>query len=257
MEKSSPLSTPLSTALSTPLSTPLSTCAFILLRSSSPALKSNSYPTIRLKAMPGQPTPENRRIRYLTKLVNTGRNLRSGEQLSQAVIAKLKKELADLELQRDQGIQTRRHVSVEADRVIASTETAVRQGTATLERRFDRLEANLASRSSGRDELLERLLGQPGSSKEIQAEIDARKEDLKRKRREEREEEKQAEKRRKLEQLLEIPLEEGDTLQDGVVLRGDLGRRKMRGLRLPLRQAPLLPRGNRRDGHAPAGSLER
>ena len=121
-------------------------------------------------------------------------------------------------------------VTAEADRVIASTETAVRQGTATLERRFDRMEANLASRSSGRDDLLQRLVGQPGSSKEIQAEIDARKENLKRKRREEREEDKQAEKRRKLEQLLEIPLEEGDTLQDGVVLRGDLGRRKMHGL---------------------------
>ena len=118
------------------------------------------------------------------------------------------------------------HTTNKANRIIAATNA----GTATLERRFDRMEANLASRSSGCDELLERLVGQPGSSKEIQAEIDARKEDLKRKRREEREEEKQAEKRRKLEQLLEIPLEEGDTLQDGVVLRGDLGRRKMHGL---------------------------
>ena len=168
------------------------------------------------------------------------------------MIAKLKKELADLELRRDQGIQTRRHVSVEADRVIASTETAVRQGTATLERRFDKLEANLASRSSGRDELLERLLGQPGSSKEIQAEIDARKEDLKRKRREEREEDKQAEKRRKLEQLFEIPLEEGDTLQDGVVLRGDLGRRKMRGL-----QAVGDFRGRHRGRAVPEGEALR
>ena len=52
----------------------------------------------------------------------------------------------------------------------------------------------------------------------MEAELIVRKEDLKRKRREEREEEKQAEKRRKLEQLFEIPLEEGDTLQDGVVL---------------------------------------
>ena len=181
--------------------------------------------------MPSQHAPETKRIQYLTRMIHSGRTQSAKPRdLTPQEIAKCKKELQILKLRREQGIETRRHVSAEADRVIASTETAVRQGTATLERRFDRLEANLASSSSGRDDLLQRLLGQPGSSKEIQAEIDARKEDLKRKRREEREEEKQAEKRRKLEQLFEIPLEEGDTLQDGVVLRGDLGRRKMRGL---------------------------
>ena len=163
---------------------------------------------------------------------------RRGRALTEEEVEEKRKERDDLLAQREKNKQaasaarklvTKRineHTTGEANRIIAATNA----GTATLERRLDRLEANLASSSSGRDDLLQRLVGQPGSSKEIQAEIDARKEDLKRKRREEREEEKQAEKRRKLEQLFEIPLEEGDTLQDGVVLRGDLGRRKMRGL---------------------------
>ena len=181
--------------------------------------------------MPSQHAPETKRIQYLTKLIESGRTKGDNSRpLSLEEIAKYQREKQALVLRRKRGIETRRHVSAEADRVIASTETAVRQGTATLERRFDRLEANLASSSSGRDDLLQRLVGQPGSSKEIQAEIDARKQDLKRKRKEEREEDKQAEKRRKLEEQLEVALEEGDTLQDGVVLRGDLGRRKMRGL---------------------------
>ena len=185
--------------------------------------------------MVNQPAWGTDRIKLLAYEIQNRRTKR-GRELSEEEVEEKKQEKRDLEARREkakEGAKARRKletkITAEADRVIASTETAVRQGTATLERRFDRLEANLASSSSGRDDLL-RLLGQPGSSKEIQAEIDARKEDLKRKRREEREEDRQAEKRRKLEQLLEIPLEEGDTLQDGVVLRGDLGRRKMRGL---------------------------
>ena len=214
--------------------------------------------------MPEQRSKFAKRIQYLNRLVLTKRDNRGSRDLMEEEIAKYNRELKELSAKRkaEQRIcavmtketdRAMEHTTGEANRIIAAT-TA---GTATLERRLDRLEA----RSSGRDDLLQRLVGQPGSSKEIQAEIDARKEDLKRKRREEREEDKQAEKRRKLEQLLEIPLEEGDTLQDGVVLRGDLGRRKkarLPGCRgLPLRQAPLLPRGNRRDGHASAGSLER
>ena len=163
---------------------------------------------------------------------------RRGRALTEEEVEEKRKEREDLLAQREKNKQaasaarklvTKRineHTTGEANRIIAATNA----GTATLERRFDRMEANLASRSSGRDELLERLLGQPGSSREMEAELVVRKENIKRKRREEREEDKQAEKRRKLEQLLEIPLEEGDTLQDGVVLRGDLGRRKMHGL---------------------------
>ena len=187
--------------------------------------------------MPEQRSKFAKRIQYLNRLVLTKRDNHGSRDLTEEEIAKYNRELKELLAKRkaEQRIcavmtketdRAMEHTTGEANRIIAAT-TA---GTATLERRFDRLEANLASSSSGRDDLLQRLVGQPGSSKEIQAEIDARKEDLKRKRREEREEEKQAEKRRKLEQLLEIPLEEGDTLQDGVVLRGDLGRRKMRGL---------------------------
>ena len=186
--------------------------------------------------MVNQPAWGTDRIKLLAYEIQNRRTKRRRE-LSEQEVEEKKEEKRDLEARREkakEGAKAKRKletkITAEADRVIASTETAVRQGTATLERRFDRMEANLASRSSGRDELLERLLGQPGSSREMEAELVVRKENIKRKRREEREEDKQAEKRRKLEQLLEIPLEEGDTLQDGVVLRGDLGRRKMHGL---------------------------
>ena len=116
---------------------------------------------------------------------------RRGRALTEEEVEEKRKERDDLLAQREKNKQaasaacklvTKRineHTTGEANRIIAATIA----GTATLERRFDRLEANLASRSSGRDDLLQRLVGQPGSSKEIQAEIDARKEDLKRKRR--------------------------------------------------------------------------
>ena len=136
---------------------------------------------------------------------------------------------------RSRGILERRHITAEADRVIASNQASsemvageVRQGTATLEKRFDRLEAMVssgASSSSGRDDLLQRLAGKPGSSKETQAVIDANKELKKRQLKEEREEEKKAEKRRKAMEPFEIPLEEGDSRQDGVVVRAGAERR--------------------------------
>ena len=187
--------------------------------------------------MPEQRSKFGKRIQYLNRLVFTKRDNRGNRDLTEEEIAKYNRELKELLAKRnaEQRIgatmaketdRAMQHTTGEANRVIAATNA----GTATLEQRFDRLETMIASSSSGRDDLLQRLVGRPGSSKEIQAEIDARKEDLKRKRKEEREEEKQAEKRRKLEGLFEIPLEEGDTLQDGVVLRGDQGRRKLHGL---------------------------
>ena len=181
--------------------------------------------------MVNQPAWGTDRIKLLAYEIQNRRTKR-GRELSEEEVEEKKQEKRDLEARREkakEGAKAKRKletkITAEADRGIAHTTKESDRIIATLGEKLDRLGA-----SSSRDDLLQRLLGQPGSSKEIQAEIDARKEDLKRKRREEREEEKQAEKRRKLEQLFEIPLEEGDTLQDGVVLRGDLGRRKMRGL---------------------------
>ena len=162
------------------------------------------------------------------------RRTKRGRQLSEGEIEEKKQEKRDLEARRErvkEGAKAKRKLeakmSAETDRGNAHTTKESDRVIATLGEKIDRLEA---SRSSGRDELLERLLGKPGSSKEMEAELVVYKENIKRKRREEREEEKQAEKRRKLAEILEIPFEEGDTLQDGVVLRGDLGRRKMHGL---------------------------
>ena len=153
--------------------------------------------------MVNQPAWGTDRIKLLAYEIQNRRTKR-GRELSEQEVEEKKEEKRDLEARREkakEGAKAKRKletkITAEADRVIASTETAVRQGTATLERRFDRMEANLASRSSGRDELLERLLGQPGSSREMEAELVVRKENIKRKRREEREEDKQAEKRRK------------------------------------------------------------
>ena len=184
--------------------------------------------------MVNQPAWGTDRIKLLAYEIQNRRTKR-GRELSEEEVEEKKQEKRDLEARREkakEGAKAKRKletkITAEADRGIAHTTKESNRIIATLGEKLDRLGAS--SSSSGHDDLLQRLLGQPGSSKEIQAEIDARKEDLKHKRREEREEEKQAEKRRKLEQLFEIPLEEGDTLQDGVVLHGDLGRRKMRGL---------------------------
>ena len=102
--------------------------------------------------------------------------------------------------------ETNRHMEVQAQQVNA---------------RLDGLQQAASSSS----ERLDRILGPADQPVELEADMP-----LKRKRAAAlRVEEKQAEKRRKLEHVLEIPLEEGDTLQDGVVLRGDLGRQKMHG----------------------------
>ena len=201
-----------------------------------------SIPT-RCDAMVNQPAKGSDRIKTLAREIANSRTKR-GRELTEEEVQEKREEKAELEARREKvkaAAKAKRQLEAkmtsETDRNIASTRAEVRQGTATLEKRFDRLEAmvsSYASSSSGRDDLLQRLAGKPGSSQEMHAEILVRKEDMKRKRKEERkeerEEEKQAEKRRKLEQCLEIPLEEGDALQDGVVLRGELGRQKMRGL---------------------------
>ena len=193
------------------------------------AVKKSQATQFIVAAMPFAPAPESKKIQYLRRQLHNGRS-EKGRELTEEDKQRLQAALDSEMAKRKEGIVKRieTKVAAEQDRGIAHTTKESDRIIATLGEKLDRLGAS--SSSSGRDDLLQRLVGQPGSSKEIQAEIDARKEDLKRKRREEREEDKQAEKRRKLEEKLEVALEEGDTLQDGVVLRGDLGRRKMRGL---------------------------
>ena len=58
--------------------------------------------------MPNQPAPENRRIRYLEKLIQSGRTTTANNprDLLPQEVAKYQKELAALKLQRDQGAAT-------------------------------------------------------------------------------------------------------------------------------------------------------
>ncbi|CAE7772267.1 unnamed protein product, partial [Symbiodinium microadriaticum] len=74
--------------------------------------------------MPNQPAPENRRIRYLESLIQSGKtqNVANPRDLLPQEVAKYKRELAALKLQRDQGVENRRHTTAEADRVIGAME---------------------------------------------------------------------------------------------------------------------------------------
>ena len=79
---------------------------------------------------------------------------------------------------------------------------------------------NQASASSSAR--LDRILGpadQEGNSKELEASLVLLKQRINQKRKAEREEEKQAEKRRKAMEPFNIALQEGDSHQDGVVVR--------------------------------------
>ncbi|CAE7432606.1 unnamed protein product [Symbiodinium sp. KB8] len=175
-------------------------------------------------AMPVMRNAESKRIQYLRRQLRRGHSEKGREfteEDKQQMQAALDSEIA----KRKEGTVKRleKKMETEQDRGMAhmTAECAV------LNEKLDRA---LASRSSGsRDpELVQRLLGEPGSVLEIQADINVRKEDLKRKRQQDRADARAAEKRRKALEPFEIPLQ-GDVKQDGVVLRGELGREKLRG----------------------------
>ena len=174
--------------------------------------------------MPVMRNAESKRIQYLRRQLRRGHSEKGREfteEDKQQMQAALDSEIA----KRKEGTVKRleKKMETEQDRGMAhmTAECAV------LNEKLDRA---LASRSSGsRDpELVQRLLGEPGSVLEIQADINVRKEDLKRKRQQDRADARAAEKRRKALEPFEIPLQ-GDVKQDGVVLRGELGREKLRG----------------------------
>ncbi|CAE7252560.1 unnamed protein product [Symbiodinium sp. CCMP2592] len=96
--------------------------------------------------MVGKKAPQTNRITYLQRLLGPD----APRQLCPAERTKMSRELEQLKQRREEGIRTRRHVSSEADRIIASGQASsemvaveVRQGTATLEQRFDRLDRRL------------------------------------------------------------------------------------------------------------------
>ncbi|CAE7334098.1 unnamed protein product, partial [Symbiodinium sp. CCMP2592] len=175
-------------------------------------------------AMPNQPAPENRRIRYLEKLIESGRT-QTLDNPRDLLPQKFKKELAEKQLQRDQGIANRRHTTAESNRVISSLGGIVEAASATNAEEIRRGNATVVAHVdrgfSEVKDVLTQVVGTPGSSKHWeQQEVYARNE-KKRAAKEERQASRAAEKRRKLEEPYRVERQEGDVEVAGVVLRGE------------------------------------
>ena len=173
--------------------------------------------------MPNQPAPENSRIKYLEKLIRTGRaaTVNNPRDLLPQEVAKYKRELAALKLQRDQGVESRRHATAEADRVIGAMEAVAASHADELRSSAAAVVQHVDGRFDGLDARLDRVLGTPGSVEECDQQMLQLRQEKKRRAKEEREAARAAEKKRKLEEPYRVDRQEGDVEVAGVVLRGE------------------------------------
>ena len=158
------------------------------------------------------------------------RQTRRGRDLTDEEVEEKKQERARLMEQREKVKQAAARKRKLEGTIVSQSERVMEHTTRESDRIIDTVTENVRAEfaASSRETLMERIAGPRGSSQETQLAINVLKEDQKKQRKAETAERKAEEKQKKKEQMLAIPLGEGDSLQDGVVLRGEVGASKLR-----------------------------
>ncbi|CAE7718743.1 unnamed protein product [Symbiodinium sp. KB8] len=158
------------------------------------------------------------------------RQTRRGRDLTDEEVEEKKQERARHVEQREKVKQAAARKRKLEGTIVSQSERVMEHTTRESDRVIETVTQNVRAEfaASSRETLMERIAGPRGSSQETQLAINVLKEDQKKQRKAETAERKAEEKQKNKERMLAIPLGEGDSLQDGVVLRGEVAASKLR-----------------------------